>query len=55
MRYSTSVINKLWKIEDKSLEETIKLDILNFIRTIHSNGQKLNQTKPCQALNLLTY
>ncbi len=38
MRYSTTVINKLWKIEDKSLEETIQLDILNFIRTIHSNG-----------------
>lgn len=37
MRYSTSVINNLWKIEDKSLEETIQLDILNFIRTIHSN------------------
>lgn len=37
MKYSTSVINKLWKLEDKNLEDTIKLDILNFIRTIHSN------------------
>lgn len=38
MKYSTSEINKLWKIEDKTMEETIKLDILNFIRTIHSNN-----------------
>ena len=37
MKYSTSEINKLWKIEDKTLDETIRLDILNFIRTIHSN------------------
>lgn len=37
MKYSTSAINKLWKIEDKTLEDTIKLDILNFIRTIYSN------------------
>ena len=38
MKFLTSEINKLWKIEDKTLEETIQLDILNFIRTIHSNG-----------------
>ncbi|NLC66587.1 MAG: hypothetical protein GX752_06580 [Clostridium sp.] len=38
MKYSTLVINKLFKKEDKTLEETIKLDILNFIRVIHSNG-----------------
>lgn len=37
MKYSTSEINKLWEIEDKTLDETIRLDILNFIRTIHSN------------------
>lgn len=37
MKYSTSEINKLWKIEDKNIEEIINLDILNFIRTIHSN------------------
>ena len=37
MKYSTPEINKLWKIEDKNTEEIIKLNILNFIRTIHSN------------------
>ena len=37
MKYSRSEINKLWEIEDKTLEETIKLDILNFIGAIHAN------------------
>ena len=37
MKYSTTEINKLRKIKDKTIEETIKLDILSFIRTIHSN------------------
>ena len=37
IKYSISAINELWKIEDKTLEDTIKLDILSFIRTIHSN------------------
>ena len=39
MRYSEIEVRKLLKTGDLSLEDQVKVNILNFIRTIHLNKQ----------------
>ena len=37
MKYSELVVKKMLKARNLSLEDQVKVNILNFIRTIHSN------------------
>ena len=39
MKYSETEIKKLLKTKDLSLEDQVKVNILNFIRTIHLNEE----------------
>ena len=39
MKFSKSEIRRLRKIKNRTIEETIQIDILGFIETIHSNKQ----------------
>ncbi|ACB86074.1 hypothetical protein [Natranaerobius thermophilus] len=39
MKYSEVEIKRLMKIKDMSLDDQVKVNILNFIRTIHLNNQ----------------
>lgn len=39
MKYSEVEVKKLLKTKDLSLEDQVKINILNFIRTIHLNEQ----------------
>ncbi|HPZ24016.1 MAG TPA: hypothetical protein PLC25_04165, partial [Bacilli bacterium] len=39
MKYSEVEVKKLLKSKDLSLEDQVKANILNFIRTIHLNEQ----------------
>ncbi|RKL68069.1 hypothetical protein CR203_06115 [Salipaludibacillus neizhouensis] len=40
MKYSEAAVKKMLKVGDLSLEDQIKFNILNFIRTIHLNNQE---------------
>lgn len=39
VKYSEVEIKRLMKIKDMSLDDQVKVNILNFIRTIHLNNQ----------------
>ncbi|ENH96255.1 hypothetical protein J416_11782 [Gracilibacillus halophilus YIM-C55.5] len=44
MKYSENAVKKLLQAEELSLEDQIKVNILNFIRTIHLNRQDFIQS-----------